>query len=91
MGQSKQKVGGGGRKLGRNKAWCEVYRQQGRREKNRKIKWLRTLKRSKSPRGPKGERLHYMNRAVALRLHDEHRTKFHRSPLTEMRGPYVPV
>lgn len=39
-----QKVGGGGKKIGRYKAKCALYRAQGRREKNKLRKLLRLQK-----------------------------------------------
>lgn len=40
---SKQK-GGGSKKIGRNKKWCEVYKTSGRRIKNKRKKLARHLK-----------------------------------------------
>lgn len=47
MGSSKiaRKGGKKNRKYGRNKKFCERYRLEGRREKNRKIRLARHLKR----------------------------------------------
>ena len=39
-----QKVGGGGKKIGRNKAKCALYKAQGRREKNKLKKLLKLQK-----------------------------------------------
>ena len=39
-----EKVGGGGRKIGRNKEECARYRQRHRREKNKSRKWKKILK-----------------------------------------------
>ena len=39
-----QKKGGGSRKLGNNKKWCEVYRSTGRRESNKLLKMQRHLR-----------------------------------------------
>jgi hypothetical protein len=39
-----QKVGGGCKKLGRNKAKCALYKAQGRREKNKLKKLLKLQK-----------------------------------------------
>ena len=39
-----EKVGGGGRKIGRNKESCAKYRQNGRRGKNKIKKWKKRLK-----------------------------------------------
>ena len=67
------------RKYGRNSKFCEMYRKQGRRERNRKTRWLRVLKFGL-----------YMNRVLALRLHAEYGTKFDRGPHAHDTGPYVP-
>ena len=40
-----QKAGAKGRKIGRNKQFCEMYRLQGRREKNKALKQARHQKR----------------------------------------------
>jgi len=42
---STQKKGGGSRKLGRNKKWCESYRLRMQSEKNKKSKMERHIKR----------------------------------------------
>ena len=82
--------GGSSGKIGNKKKGCEAYEKRGQREINRKAKWLRTLKHSKSSRDEEGKRTFYMNRAVALRLHNEHAMKFRRNPVSELRGPYIP-
>lgn len=58
------KLGGKNRKYGRNKKWCEQYRARGQREKNRKLKWIREIKRSE-----------YKNKALINRLFEVYRTK----------------
>jgi len=40
-----QQSGAKGRKIGRNKQFCEMYRLQGRREKNKALKQARHQKR----------------------------------------------
>jgi hypothetical protein len=40
-----QKKGGGNKKYGNNKKWCEVYRSLGRRETNKKRKLASHIRR----------------------------------------------
>lgn len=44
MAMTKAKAGKKGRKHGRNKAYCEVYRSRGTRERNKARRFARTLK-----------------------------------------------
>jgi len=39
-----QKKTGGSRKIGRNKRFCEIYRNLGRRERNKALKLARHIK-----------------------------------------------
>jgi hypothetical protein len=39
-----QKGGKKGRKIGRNKKWCESYRKRGTEEINRRRRWHRVIK-----------------------------------------------
>lgn len=45
MAKAKAKGGKKNRKYGRNKKWCERYRAEGRREKNKAAKQARHRKR----------------------------------------------
>jgi len=45
MSKAKAKGGKKGRKIGRNKNFCDMYKLQGRREKNKKKRKIRHLKR----------------------------------------------
>ena len=54
----KSKTRSKGRKIDRNRKWCEAYRNRGQREINRALRWLRWLARDLRTRDPAGRTLH---------------------------------
>ena len=47
---TKSKTRSKGRKIDRNRKWCEAYRNRGQREINRALRWLRWLSRDQRAR-----------------------------------------
>ncbi len=44
-GEATHRGGKKGRKIDRNRKWCEAYRRRGQREINRALRWIRWLRR----------------------------------------------